>query len=71
MVRKPVVDEAALRVSFSRETKVTLHHLTAVDESILEECIDLGLDYIWKTMHCATIRVNLHHYLQNDDKNPG
>ena len=28
----------------------------------------MGLDYIWKTMHCSIIRVELHHYSQWDEK---
>lgn len=65
------MDEANVKVSFARETKVTLHHLSAVDDTMLEECVDLCLDYVWKTMHCSNIRVNLHHYMQDDEKNPG
>ena len=30
----------------------------------MEEIIDLGLGYIWKTMHCAQIKVYLHHFNQ-------
>lgn len=71
MVRKPEIDEVNLKVSYQRETKVTLHHLSAIDDSLLEECVDLGLDYIWKTMHCSVIKINLHHYMQDDEKNPG
>ena len=48
-----------------------LHHLSSIDEEKLEDVIDLGLDYIWKTMHCASIRINLHHYMQDDEKSPG
>jgi len=29
--RKPIIDQAALKVSFQRETKVMLHHLSALD----------------------------------------
>jgi hypothetical protein len=50
---------------------VLLHHLTSIDESMLEEIIDLGLDYIWKTMHCVSIKINLNHYPQEDEKKPG
>jgi len=38
---------------------------------MLEEYADLGLDYIWKTMHCNSIKVNLHYYMQDDPKNEG
>ena len=71
LVRKPVLDEQACQVSYQRETKVVLHHISAIDESVLEEYIDQGLDYIWRTMHCAHIKINLHHYMQDDEKNPG
>lgn len=30
--------------------------------------MDLSLEFIWKTMHCASIRIFLHHYKQQDDK---
>ena len=71
LVRKPVIDENNVQVEFARETKVQLHHLSSIDEAFLEETVDLGLDYIWKTMHCASIKINLHYYLQEDEKNPG
>ena len=45
-----------------------LHHLSSLDENLIEEVADLGLDYIWKTMHCNAIRVQLHHYKQPDPK---
>ena len=48
-----------------------MHHISSIDESVLEEYCDQGLDYIWRTMHCANIRINLNHYLQDDEKNPG
>ena len=54
-------------MDIKRETKVLLHQLSAVDEELQEEIMDLGLDYIWKTMHCQAIRVQLHHYEQLDE----
>ena len=60
-----------MAINVTRNSKVMLHHLSAVDESMLEEFIDLGLDFIWKTMHCSGIKINLHHYMQEDVKNPG
>lgn len=60
---KPVIDEAKVQVQCTRETKVLLHHISAVDENKIEDIIDLGLDYIWKTMHCSSIKVNLRHYM--------
>ena len=71
MLKKPQIDEKSGSVEYQRETKVMLHHLSAVDENMTEEYIDLGLDFIWKTMHCAHIKINLHHYEQDDEKNPG
>ena len=68
---KPTVDEAAMKVNVTRASKIILHHLSSVDENVLEEFMDLGLDYIWKTMHCSHIKINLHHFMQDDDKNPG
>jgi hypothetical protein len=32
-----------------------------VDESEFESILDLGIDFIWKTMHCAAIRIPLIH----------
>jgi hypothetical protein len=50
-------------------TRVNLYNLTANgDFSCYEEVLDLGLDYIWKTMHCSTIRIYLHHFKQKEDK---
>jgi hypothetical protein len=41
-------------------------HLSSVESQNYEELLDLGLDYIWKTMHCGSIRIFLHHYKQDD-----
>ena len=71
VTKKPITDKDKLSVKYQKETKVQLHHLSAIEEDKLEDVIDLGLDYIWKTMHCAGIRINLHHYMQDDEKNPG
>lgn len=60
---KSEIDEAKVKVQCSRETKVVLHHISAVDENKIEDIIDLGLDYIWKTMHCSSIKVNLRHFM--------
>jgi hypothetical protein len=35
------------------------------DQSRFEEVLDLGLDYIWKMMHCSSIRIYLHHFKQS------
>lgn len=53
----PVINEEDAKVDIKRETKVLLHHLTAIEDDNQEEILDLGLDYIWKTMHCSAIRV--------------
>ena len=71
VTKKPISDQAKLTVQYQKETKVQLHHISSIDEEKLEDVIDLGLDFIWKTMHCASIRINLHHYMQDDEKNPG
>ena len=68
---KPSIDEQACKVAISRETKVLLHHISSLDENLLEDYVDQGLDFIWRTMHCTSIRINLHHYMQDDEKNPG
>ena len=71
LVNKPVVDETKPSLKMEKQTKVMLHHLSAIDENVLEEFVDLGLDYIWKTMHCSAIKINLRHYMQDDPKKPG
>ena len=40
LVRKPTIDEEACKVSISRETKVLLQHISALDENMLEEYVD-------------------------------
>lgn len=49
---EPITNEEDASMDIKRETKVLLHQLSAVDEELQEEIMDLGLDYIWKTMHC-------------------
>ena len=71
MVRKPEVDQEKVKVQSFKETKVVLYHFSAVDDNMLEEYADLGLDYIWKTMHCSSIKVWLEYFMQDDKKNPG
>ena len=66
--KEPIIDAEKCSVSFNRTTKVNLHHITSIDESQFEVLLDLGLDFIWKTMHCSIIRVKLHHFLQYDTK---
>lgn len=45
-------------------------HLSVLDsdKSKFEEALDLALTYIWTHMHNATIRVTLHHYMQDGKK---
>lgn len=45
----------------NKTTKVSIYHISSVDISDLEFVIELGLDFIWKTMHCSAIRVHLHY----------
>jgi len=63
LVNKPVVDDAKPSLKMEKQTKVMLHHLSAIDETVLEDFVDLGLDFIWKTMHCSAIKINLRHYM--------
>ena len=49
---EPITNDEDASMDIKRETKVLLHQLSAVDEELQEEIMDLGLDYIWKTMHC-------------------
>lgn len=48
--------------------KVKLFHISSVDPACTEEVLDLGLDFIWRTMHCGLIKVFLHHYKNQDGK---
>ena len=64
---EPIVNTEDALMDIKRETKVLLHQLSAVDEELQEEIMDIGLDFIWKTMHCQAIRVQLHHYEQLDE----
>ncbi len=52
----------------SDASRVNLFNVTSIDQSCFEEVLDMALDFIWKTMHCASIRVFLHHYRHADDK---
>ena len=33
-------------------TRVCIYHISTIDDSQFEYILDLGLDFIWKTMHC-------------------
>lgn len=46
--------------------KVLLHHVTTIDPHNRETILDMAMDYIWKFMHCAAVRMNLYHF-----KTPG
>lgn len=70
-VNRKEVKEANGELSLARETKVLLHHLSVLNEAALDEYVDLGLDFIWKTMHCTSIKAQLHHFMQEDPKAPG
>jgi hypothetical protein len=52
----------------TNETKVNLLHVSSVDGDQIEQYLDLGLDYIWKTMHCNQIRAQLLHFMQVNPK---
>ena len=45
----------------NKTTKVSIYHISTVNSSELELILELAMDFIWKTMHCAVIRVHLHH----------
>lgn len=51
-------------------SKVNLLHLSGAPLVPYEEVLDLSLDYIWKMMHCQSIRIYLHHYLQPTEADP-
>lgn len=40
-------------------SKVSIYHISCVQPSELEPIVKLAMDFIWKTMHCATIRIHL------------
>ena len=65
---EPAIDEEKGKITFQRMTKVQLHHVSSIDHSQIEVVLDMGLDYIWKTMHCSAIRVYLYDYIQMDPK---
>ena len=48
-----------------------VHHFSAIQDQQMEDIADLGLDYIWKTMHCSSIKIYLYHYMQENPKKPG
>lgn len=52
----------------SEPTRVNLLNVSTLDMTSYEEVLDLALDFIWKTMHCASIRVFLHHFKHADEK---
>ena len=36
----------------SKQSKINLYHISCINETQLEYCIDKGLEYIWKFTHC-------------------
>ena len=48
-------------VEGNKTTKVSINHISCVNISELELIFDLALDFIWKTMHCASIRIQCHY----------
>lgn len=40
---------------------MNLLSISSIDSAACEEILDLGLDYVWKTMHCSSIRIQLLH----------
>ncbi|CDW89091.1 UNKNOWN [Stylonychia lemnae] len=51
-----------LQKQTQKQLKVNLYHISSVDKDKFEESIDLAIDYIWKNMHCAVIRISIYHY---------
>jgi hypothetical protein len=45
----------------NKTTRVCIYHISTVDDSQFESILDLGLDFIWKTMHCDAIRLHVLH----------
>lgn len=43
--------------------KVIIHHVSAVEKINREVIFEQALDFIWKQMHCAVVRINLRHIL--------
>lgn len=66
--KKEVKGMMVFNQASNEPTRVNLFHLSSVDTSSYEEVLDLALDFIWKTMHCSSIRVFLHHFRQAEDK---
>jgi len=42
--------------------KILLHHVTTIDPQNRETILEMAMDYIWKYMHCAAVRMNLYHF---------
>lgn len=42
--------------------RVNLYHISSVDPDSFEEVLNMALDYIWRYMHCAVIRISIYHY---------
>jgi len=53
-----IATEAA---SGNKVTKVSIYHISAADPKDLESVVQMAIDFIWRTMHCAVIKVHLHH----------
>jgi len=54
--------DTMLQKQTQKMVKVNLYHVSSVDPSKFDEVLSLAMDYIWKYMHCATIRISLYHY---------
>lgn len=54
-----------------KQVKVNLYHLTLTEEYAsqdYESLVDMALEYIWKHMHCSTIKLSIYHYTDADGK---
>jgi hypothetical protein len=52
----------------NKVTKVSIYHVSAVDPKDLDSVVKMAIDFIWRTMHCAVIKVHLHHTKQEGGK---
>lgn len=42
--------------------KMLIHHVSSIDPQNRETVLDMAMDYIWRCMHCAAVKLNLHHF---------
>lgn len=42
--------------------KMLIHHVSSIDPKNKETVLDMALDYIWRFMHCASVKLNLYYF---------